>query len=344
MTDPASPPRTKRKANPLRGLALAAVVVTVLGAAGSSWLHGPRLGDLPPAFDVAGISPARLRETVRTLAGLGPRTLRKPKAREAATSLLADGFREAGLSVEIDAVELKEGSFSNVIARRPGSDPSAGIVVVGAHLDTVFGSSGADDNASALAALLELARTLPEALGRRGLMLAAWDSCEPPFFGTADMGSFRHAQVLRDSGERVHLGVALYQVGYYSDEDGSQSWPMPGMNLTFPTRGDFLLVTGGPKSGEQLREAGRGLRSARSLPIETLRSPVSWPLLSQSDELSLRSVGIPSLLLTDTMGFRNPHSHGDDDLPGTLDYERLADVVKALHGLLRETEALPTAP
>jgi len=248
---------------------------------------------------------------------------------------IEDELRAAGLRVEVQEYAAREGVYRNVIGLREGARPSDPAMVIGAHYDAYGGFPGADDNASGLAVLLELARTLPAAAPATPQYLVAFCTEEPPFFGGDDMGSYRFARELREREVAVDLMVALDLVGRYSERPGSQRFPLPGLGLLYPDRGNFIAVVGDLRSGGPIRRVKRAMLATRELPVESFRAPAAMAGVRWSDHHSFRRLGLPAVLVTDTAYMRNDDYHTSGDTPDKLDYERMARLVRALHGLLR---------
>jgi len=283
-----------------------------------------------------GISAERLRRDVTRLCSeFTPRGFRNRLNLDRAAAWIEEELRAAGLRVEVQEYELREGLYRNVVGFREGARPSAPVTVIGAHYDAFDELPGADDNASGLAVLLELARTLPEEQPRAPQYLVAFCTEEPPFFGGDDMGSYRFAVRLHEHGVAVDLMVALDLVGRYSDEPGSQRFPLPGLGLLYPDRGDFIAVVGDLWSGSAIRRVKRAMLATRAIPVESFRAPASMAGIRWSDHHSFRRLGLPAVLVTDTAFMRNDDYHTPGDTPEKLDYERMAGLVRALHGLLR---------
>jgi len=280
-------------------------------------------------------SPRRLRESVQKLcSNWTPRDYRHVENLDLAAGWIADGFREAGLDVEVQEYRLREGLYRNVIGLRRGTDPTSGARVIGAHYDAYRELPGADDNASGIAVLLELTRTLPASAPRGDQYFVAFSTEEPPFFGSDDMGSYRFAKVLLERDVNVDLMIALDLVGYYSDEPDSQRFPLPGLRWIYPDTGHFIAVVGDLGSGRWLRRTKRTMRATRSLPVYSFRAPASFSGVAWSDHLSFRRLNLPGILVTDTAFLRYPHYHTARDTPEMLDYDRMARLVEALHGVL----------
>jgi Zn-dependent M28 family amino/carboxypeptidase len=188
--------------------------------------------------------------------------------------------------------------------------------------------------------LLELARTLPAARPRATRILAAFATEEEPFFGTERMGSHVFARGLREAGVQVESMISLDLVGYFSDAPGSQRLPLPGLSLLYPDRGDFIAVVGDMKSGPTIMRVKHGILASGAIPVHSFRAPASrFPVLL-SDHWSFRQMGFPAVQITDTAFMRYPYYHRPEDVPEHLDYERMADLVVGLHGVLFEAEPL----
>jgi hypothetical protein len=318
-----------------RILLAVAAILTLLCAMGAWIVRGPFVGSVEVRGVDAAVSPERLRSTVETLSNrFRTRWITHPETLAAAADWIGERMRAAGLEVTDHPFDLREGTFRNVIGVRPGIDPSAPILVLGAHYDAYGELPGADDNASGVAGLLELAATL-EAPPPRTVHFVAFVNEEPPFFGGDDMGSFRYAQFLAERGVDVGLMVSIEMIGCFRDDAGSQRYPLRAFRLIYPDRGDFLAVVGDLESTSALREVKRALLSTGSLPIRSFRGPTWIPGVDWSDHMSFRRLGVRAAMVTDTAFLRNPRYHTRHDTAETLDYERMAAAVRALHGLLR---------
>ncbi len=315
------------------GIALGIVVLAIVAAA--FVVRGPFVLFRPERPPERPVSEDRLRETVRFLAvEAGPRWYSDVANLDRISRWIETRFRECGLDVTAQDYRLREGTFRNIVARREGTDPSAGVVIVGAHYDAYGGMPGADDNASGVAVLLELARTLPPTRPRRTQIFVAFANEEPPLFGSEDMGSARYAgQVLKEK-TSVALMIALDLVGYFSEKRGSQHYPVRGLDLVYPDKGDFIAVVGDMGSGRAIREVKRGMLASRTIPVVSFRAPALLPFVHYSDHRCFRRLGLPGVMVTDTAFERNPNYHRGTDTMDTLDFARMAAVVQALHGVL----------
>jgi Zn-dependent M28 family amino/carboxypeptidase len=283
---------------------------------------------------------ADLARHVDCLAGLiGPRHLGKPATFAAAAGLVERELADAGYQVARQTYTIGKQEVANIVAQIPGGRRSNEIVVIGAHYDTVETTPGADDNASAVAVLIEVARRMRQLQPSRTVRFVSFACEEPPYFYTGDMGSQVYARECRQRKEHIHGMLCLEMVGYYSDAPNSQRIPesIPGfLRPTLPNRGDFLAAVGNLKSWRLLRQFRRGFKRAVKFPLLALALPESVAEMRLSDNSSFWDQGYPALMLTDTSFLRNPHYHLASDTPETLDYERMAQVtVGVLGGVCR---------
>jgi Zn-dependent M28 family amino/carboxypeptidase len=210
-----------------------------------------------------------------------------------------------------------------------GGARASEIVLAGAHYDTVEGSPGADDNASGVAGLIEIARRLREARPQRTVKLVAFVNEEPPFFPCGQMGSGVYANAARRRGDDIRLMLSLEMLGCYRDEPGSQAYP-PLLRWFYPERGNFIAFVSNLRSRRALAAFTRAFRAACDFPAERLAAPALVPGVSWSDQLSFWRAGYPALMVTDTAFYRYAHYHQPSDTPERLDYARMARVVEGL--------------
>jgi len=277
-----------------------------------------------------------LRTHVDRLAGLiGPRHLGRPKSFHAAAEYAS---RELGKFGDKSIRELyfaHDHEVANVYIERPGAKAPTEVVIVGAHYDTIAGTPGADDNASAVAMLIEIAHLLRSADCRRTIRFVAFACEEPPFFHMDSMGSQVHARACRKRAERVKAMICLEMVGYYSDKAGSQRVPegIPRwLHWAFPKRGNFIASVGNMRSARVVWKFRRGFKAASRFPLFSIALPESVDEIRMSDNSSFWDQGYPALMITDTSFLRNPHYHRSTDEPDTLDYERLAQATIGVAG------------
>jgi len=265
----------------------------------------------------------RIRDHVAALAA-SPRPAESP-ALDDARAYVARKLQQAGWEVEPHAFQVEAGERGllrgvNLFASHPahplGNGPR---FCVGAHLDSIPTSPGADDNASAVATLLEVARLLPEnwpAEAQVELQLAAYDLEECGMLGGAE-----HARLIQQAGVDLRGMISLEMLGYCDPEPGSQLLPsvLAGM---YPDTGDFIALIGNQNSGVLLDRFREGMRRVAALPVETLAVPANGEYLQAtrlSDHSPFWDAGYAALMITDTSYLRNPYYHTPRDTLDTLD-------------------------
>jgi Zn-dependent M28 family amino/carboxypeptidase len=235
-------------------------------------------------------------------------------------------FKSYGLEVANDFFRYGAGTFRNIIARH-GVEEKAPRLIVGAHLDSVIGTPGADDNASGVAVLLETARLLSQVPIRSQVLFCAFNLEELNMIGSAAL-----ARKLKDAGVNIEAMISLEMVGYTDSRPGSQKLPV-GLSRLYPDRGDFIAVIGNWKSNALLRKFSRLMREVPDLQVETLAVPgkgMLIPAARLSDHAPFWDLGFPALMLTDTAFYRNPHYHGPMDTFDTLDLDFMAKVCEGV--------------
>lgn len=312
------------------------VVVAVLASADFlGWFFTIRMPGRSHVGALAPLSPeerelaSELERDVREIAGrIGERSIRRPKALAEAAKYIETCFTETGLRVR--RLPVPALSADNVEGELAGSDPAAGIVVVGAHYDSVEGCPGANDNGTGVAAMLALARRFARTRPEHTLRFVAFPGEEPPTFETEAMGSRVYAKACRSAGDNVVAMLSLETLGCYSDAPGSQRFPIPLLGLVYPDRGDFVTFVGNLSSASLVRRAIGAFRENACFPSEGAALPSWVPGVGWSDHASFWMHGYPAIMVTDTAPFRYPHYHLPTDTPDRVDYERLARVVGGL--------------
>lgn len=331
----------------LRRLALALALIAATGAALLFAVVQPGVDprpSTPPAADAQ-----RLRADVKRLSvDFYPRSYDRPENLDRVAAWLRAEFERAGARVSEQPVMVEGQAYRNVIARfGPERGP---LRVIGAHYDSFADAGadsgdergysprthtpGADDNASGVAGLLELARMLGRAPPSRPLELVAYTLEEPPHFRSEHMGSAWHARGLRESGREVEFMLSLEMIGRFSDRPGSQTYPLRGMHRLYSDRGDFVVVAGRMGDFGLTRKVKAAMAGATPLPVHSINAP---PLLVQgvdfSDHLSYWREGFPALMVSDTAFLRSRRYHQAGDTYDTLDYARMAQVVQGAYAV-----------
>lgn len=272
---------------------------------------------------------------------IGQRNLFAENSLVSSADYIEKNFISSGYEVRRQEYVLGEDKVWNIEVELAGTSPAVSneIVVVGAHYDTAYRTPGADDNASGVAGLLELARVLQTNRFDRTVRFVAFVNEEPPFFKTWRMGSLVYAKRCRERKEKITGMFALEMIGYYSDAKNSQSYP-PGIGLFFPSTGDFVAFVADRKSKELLKKAATAFSSTTNSPkLETTFMGGLVPGLDLSDHWSFWQNGFPAVMVTDTAMFRNKNYHRSTDTPEKLDYLRME---KLVHGMVPVITELST--
>lgn len=259
---------------------------------------------------------------------IGDRHLWRKDSLKRTADYIESIFQESGYQVTRQTYSCYGESVSNLITEKSGTEDRG--IVVGAHYDTVPGTPGADDNASAVAGMLELARLVRDSTSRRRIIFAAFVNEEPPCFGSYNMGSMVYARHLRDEKVPVEFMVSLEMIGYFQD-DAIQSYPLPGMGLFYPKTADFIGVVGNFRSSRYVSHLKKGIRRHSSIDAHSLTGPEFFGGINLSDNSSFWHHGFKAIMVTDTSFFRNSNYHQVTDTIDTLDFESMAEVVKGLY-------------
>ena len=280
---------------------------------------------------------ARLEKHVRVLGGeIGERNLWRPEALEAATSYLEREFRELGFAVKAQEYRAEGRTVRNLEVEIVGTALAEEVLLIGAHYDSAPGSPGANDNASGVAALIEIARLLSEKPLARTVRFVAFVNEEPPLFQTEQMGSVQYARRARQRGENIVGMLSLETIGYYSREKGSQSFPTVLLRPFYPSRGNFIAFIGTLSSRSLLRRVLASFRLHSDFPAEGLTAPAWVTGVDWSDHWSFLREGYPAIMITDTAIFRYPWYHTAGDTPDKVNYTAMARVTAGLAAVTAE--------
>ncbi len=234
-------------------------------------------------------------------------------------------------SVNIDCWHIE---YKNVIASF-GEGPGERIIV-GAHYDVYGDYQGADDNASAIAGLLETARLLNRnnAKLKSPVDFVAYTLEEPPFFDTEFMGSAVHARSLYENQIPVKLMICYEMIGYFSDQPNSQGFPLPGLSMMYPDTGNFIIVAGKVKHRKTVKRITELMRKHSNIAVYPVALPFLGGLAGLSDQKNYWKYNYPAVMINDTSFFRNPNYHSETDTIDTLNFEKMAEVVKGVYGTI----------
>lgn len=264
---------------------------------------------------------------------IGDRSVFKYDKLKEAEYFVAQTLGSFGYQVRFQNYMVKGRTVTNIIATRQGQVRPGEVIIVGAHYDTCF-NPGADDNASAVAGLLELARFFADKNPARTVKFIAFVNEEPPFYHTPEMGSRFYTINARSSGEDIKAALILEMIGYYDNEYFSQRYP-PFIGPFYPNRGNFITVVGNLSYRWLVKRVASSFRKHTSFPVESI-SLGFLPGVDFSDHWSFWQEKYPAVMITDTAFYRNPYYHSGEDTPEKLNYEYMAEVVKGLSGVVEE--------
>lgn len=284
------------------------------------------------SLDVSDIA-SRARKIVTSLSERFPsRNGMNPLALQRAAEFVEQEFLTLGYAVESQQYDSHGVPVRNIAVIKRGQNPSKPRIVLGAHYDSVLGTPGADDNASGVAGLLELARLLQDYPNQRTVHFVAFTHEEPPYFYSSHMGSRQYAKELKRQGVNVQLMVALEMIGY-AGETMAQQYPFMFLRQLggYPKYGHFIALVANLRTMKMLGTVKRAMREACSIGVESLSAPGFLPPLFLSDHSSFWRYGFPAIMVTDTAFLRNPHYHMPSDTAETLNYDFLAEVVRGVY-------------
>ena len=292
-------------------------------------------GPLPAATERQTVLRAALERDVTTLATtIGERHIILPERFTATVEFIESSFSNAGYAVKRQTYKIGGLETHNLVAELAGSNAS-GIVVVGAHYDTVSDTPGADDNASGVAGVLALARLCAGTKPARTIRFVAFANEEPPFFWTQHMGSLVYAKQCRAQSENIVAMFSLEMIGYYTNVPKSQKYPPP-FSLFFPDTGNFIAFIGNLHSKALLDKTVRSFRKNAQFPSEGIALPGWFPGAGLSDQWSFWKMNYPALMVTDTSFFRYEQYHTPGDTPDRLDFDCMARVVEGMEAVVKE--------
>lgn len=274
----------------------------------------------------------RLEEHVHVLANtIGERRVGHGDSLDRARTYLEQTLREATHGapgeLRLESLGMEGAGASNLVYELPGQ--RSDIVLVGAHYDSAPGTAGANDNASGVAALLEIVRTFTPVRSKNTLRFVFFANEEPPYFQNPGMGSLVHAAGCSKRGEKIVAMLSLESLAYYSGEPGSQRYPGV-VALFYPDRGNFVAFVGNLGSRSLLTRSLSYFRENTSFPSEGAALPGAVAGVGWSDHWAFWQHGYPAIMITDTAVFRDPHYHEPDDVPANLDFTSSARVTQGI--------------
>ncbi len=338
------------------------LALALVGLASCTQLFQPTGSGAIPRTDAI---EAALRRDVKVLAAdIGERNHYHQEAYDRAADYIARSFEKAGYKADRQTYVIPQeeeydravGQVAvNIEARKPGTDPNAPWLVIGAHYDTRVGmeswschgpviagktgTPGANDNGSGIAALLELARALRHVPTKHGIIFVAYANEEAPFFQTDEMGSRRHARKLVDElgVERIQGMISLETLGVYSPRvNKKRRSAVAGALVGILDRCDYVAFMSTFSGRRYSRDCARVFASQSRFPVRSVVFGYLTRGIAWSDDWSYMKEGIPAFAVTDTAYMRCDDYHETSDVPEKLDYKEFAEVVHGLIAMVRE--------
>ncbi len=219
--------------------------------------------------------------------------------------------------------------YKNVIGRIGNKKKEK--IIIGAHYDVAGNQEGADDNASGIAGLLELARLLSKDTLNNQIEFVAFSLEEPPFFRTKNMGSFVHAKSLYDKGDKIKGMICLEMIGYFDESKKSQNYPVGLLKLFYGSKADFITVVQKFGNGKFGRQVNRKMRKLAIIKTKSFKGPKALPGIDFSDHQNYWKFDYSAVMITNTAFYRNKNYHEATDKMETLDINRMRLVIDEVY-------------
>ncbi len=278
---------------------------------------------------------AQLERHLRALTGTtGFRNYQNPEALAQTVAYIKQEFEKTSGHISIQSFLAGGKVYHNVICSFDTLHEER--IVVGAHYDVCGDQPGADDNASGVSGLLEIARMLSSQKLKYRVDLVAYALEEPPYFRSASMGSLIHAQSLYNQQAKVKGMISLEMIGYFSDEKNSQHYPLGILKLFYGTRGDFITVVQKFGAGKFARRYTRKMKRDSNLKVKSFKGTAALPGIDFSDHLNYWRYGYSAVMITDTSFYRNSNYHQPTDTIETLSITKMKEVVDAVFSALQK--------
>ncbi len=238
--------------------------------------------------------------------------------------------------IELQTYAVGNDSYQNIIVHygKTTRDTTEKKYVIGAHYDAysdlpnIF--PAADDNASGVAGLLEVARLFKQIpITDRAIDIVFYSTEEPPFFRTSSMGSYQHAK----NAKNIDLAIILEMIGYFSEQDNSQQFPIGAMKYLYSSIGNFIAIVSDINNTAQTRAVKKRFSTALAkenlIDVGSINAPAFMAGIDFSDHLNYWKFNIPAVMITDTSFYRNKNYHTANDTYEKLDYDKMKAVVDA---------------
>ncbi|UII20525.1 M28 family peptidase [Fulvivirga ligni] len=261
-----------------------------------------------------------------------PRSYRNIESLNYVADYIFNDFNKYADTVYYQPYHVNNQEYKNVVC--VFGNKNAKTVVIGAHYDVCGSQDGADDNASGVVGLLELAKLLKGQKLNYRIEIVAYTLEEPPFFRTENMGSFIHAKSLYEEQVDVYGMVSLETIGYFDDSKRSQDYPIGILSLIYGNKGNYITLVNKFSKGKFCRKFNKQFKSMGLVRTKKFTAPAKLPGIDFSDHLNYWAFDYSALMITDTAFYRNKNYHQNTDTIETLDLARMSKVIDAVYQAL----------
>jgi Zn-dependent M28 family amino/carboxypeptidase len=245
-------------------------------------------------------------------------------------------YQEINVDSHREPYPYRKETVSNIVADIVFTNGNSKVFLIGAHYDSLKGTVGADDNASAVAVQLEVARVLAGLTTKTldlTIRFVSFALEEPPAYATRSMGSRVYARKAKKEKERIDGMICLEMVGYTCHEPGCQTYPFPLMFFGYPKIGNYIGIVGNYRSRKFTASLFQAFEKNENLPVVKSIVPGSGyliPNIRLSDHASFWDQGYKAVMITDTAFYRNPYYHRTSDTMNKLDFSFMTQLVQSL--------------
>lgn len=266
---------------------------------------------------------------------IGVRNMSKPAKLAETAEYIATNLSNLGYKVARQEYSADGALVCNIEAELSGTTKADEIILLGAHYDSANISPGANDNASGVAGVLELARLFAGKNQSRTIRFVLFTYEEPPYFATVNMGSAQYADRCAARNENIVAMIALETFGYYNDTPNSQSYPLPFLQLLYPNTGNFVAFIGNMPSDGLVRSFVKTFRQTTPFPSQGITAPEVLPGVDWSDQMYFWKHGYPGVMVTDTAVYRYPYYHTANDTEDNINFPAMARVVGGMERIIQ---------
>jgi hypothetical protein len=281
---------------------------------------------------------------VQSLAGeIGERHVGRYDALQRAADYISRQWQAMGYEVDRQPYTTRGNTVENLQVTRRGRNPDADMVLMCAHYDSAKDCPGANDNASGIAALLEVSRYFSQIVPDRTVRFVALTNEKPPFYDTEKSGSWIYAHKANQQGDKIRSAIILESLGYYNKTPGSQLYPAL-MGAFYPKQANFVAMTSNLSSMRAMHRFARRFKKYCSLQCEPMIAPNFLPWVKWSDNSPFWLNGYHAFMVSDTSLYRYPFFNSTRDTPEKIDYQCLTFVTMGLAQALEAYSQKAPAP